>query len=225
MTTVFQTFFVSYLVEPGFGKKMTRYEEAMGSDLIYAYFPIVDLFIAAMDYSRYRINLPESRRLACLDMVECTKRLITQRDVLIISSYIYVQYIASLIGISDYNKAICHIDETFALYATFLLPKTSPFFDGIERHLRQCLESGLFEKIWADTVLGAHLQSMGKNELLEDTTGTYFVFKIRHLTAAFLILTLGHILSCTVFALEIIQKRLSVSRHQLHDASQRHPNF
>jgi hypothetical protein len=225
MVTVFQTFFVSYLVEPGFGNKITRYDEAMGSHLIYAYFPIVDFFIASMDSNRYRVNLPDSLRFACPDIVECTKRLITQRDVAIINSYIYVKYIASLIGVSDYSNYICHVDETFTLYVPFLLPKASPFHYGINRRLRQCMESGLFKKLWGDTVLRAQLQSMGKNELIEDTTGTYFAFEIHHLSAAFVILILGHTVSCTVFVLEIIHKRLSARRHLLHDAGQRHPNI
>jgi hypothetical protein len=138
-------------------------------------------------------------------MVECTKRLIAQRDVGIVNS--------------------CNIDVSFTLYFAGLLPKRSPFLDGRNRLLRQCLEGGLFDKLWADMVSRAHLQSMGKIELLEDTTGTYFVFEIRHLTAAFVILTLCHILSCTVFVLEIIHKRLSVRRHQLQEVGQRHPNF
>jgi hypothetical protein len=225
MVTVFQTFFVSYLVEPGFGKKMTIAEEAIDSDLMYAYHPLVNFFLNALDYNRYTVALPDSRKLLCTNLIECTKRLITQRDVAIINAYFYVKYIASLLGISDYNKAMCHIDESFTLYIAGLLHKGSPFLDGIDRVLRQSMEGGLFEKIWADTHLTAHLQSMGKKEFLQDNTGTFFAFQIRHLSAAFFILVLGHILSFTVFMLEIIHKRLSTRRHELHPVGQRHLNF
>jgi hypothetical protein len=225
MVTVFQTFFVSYLVEPGLGEKITLPEEAVASDLIYAYHPMLDFFLNALDYNRYKVDLPESRRLECLDLVECTKRLIIQRDVMIINAYFYVKYIASLIGISDYTKGICHIDESFTLYVTFLLQKGSPFLDGMNRLVRQCLESGLYEKLWADTHLRALVQSMGKNELLQENTGTFFAFEIHHLSAAFFVLIVGNILSCIVLVLEIIHKRLSVHRHQIHVFGKRHPNF
>jgi hypothetical protein len=225
MVTVFQTFFVSFLVEPGYGKRIKTPEEALASDLIYAFHPMLDFFLDALDYNRYKVALAESRKVACPDFVECTQRLVIQRDVAIINAYFYVQYIASLLGISDYSKAMCHIDESFTLYVIFLLRKGSAFLDGMNRLVRQCLESGLFEKIWADTYLRALLQSMGKNELLPDSGGTYFAFEIHHLSAAFVILTLGHILSCTVFVLEIIHKKLSAHRQQPHDSAQRHPNF
>jgi hypothetical protein len=225
IVTVFQTFFVSFLVEPGYGKRMTIAEEAIYSDLIYAYHPLVDFFLNALDYNRYSVDLPDSRRLLCTDLIECTKRLITQRDVAIINAYFYVKYIASSLGISDYTKAMCHIDESLTIYSAGFLHKGSPFLDEIDRVLRQCIEGGLFEKIWADTHLRAHLQSMGKNEFLPDNTGTFFAFNINHVSAAFVILAMGLILSCAVFVLEVIYKRLSAHRHEVHRVRHRHLNF
>jgi hypothetical protein len=227
MVTVFQTFFVSHLVEPGYGKKMTVAEEAISSDLIYAYHPLVDFFLTALDYNRYNVGLPDSRKLLCVDTIACTKRLINQRDIAFINAYFYIKYIASATGISDYNKVICHIDESFSLYAAGLLHKASPFLSGINRIMRRCIESGIFEMIWDHELLRAHLQSMGSNDEFQDTSGSFFVFQVHHLTAPFVILLLGHAISCTVFVLELIHKRISAHRckphevlsvnHKLHD--------
>jgi hypothetical protein len=216
MVTVFQTFFVSYLVEPGYGKKITVAEEAISSDLIYAYHPLVDFFLTALDYNRYNVDLPDSRKMLCLDLVECTKRLITQGDIAIINAYFYVKYIASLLGVSDYGQIMCHIDESFSIYSAGLLQKSNPIVNGINKFLRRCSESGMFEMIWDQAHLRAHLQSMGSSEVFQDTSGTFFVFQVRHLTAPFVVLLLGYATSCTVFVLELIHKRLFAHCRQLH---------
>jgi hypothetical protein len=210
MVTVFQTSFVSYLVEPGYGKAITTMHEALESDLLEAHHPFVRHFMDTFDYDDYHIDFPESRRLACLDLVACTKRMITQRDVLLANSEQYVKYIASVFGAVDYTKVICHIDDSsIYLYAVGLLHKGSPFLDGLNKFISRYLESGLKDKDWSDTYFMGRLQSMGSNELFEDTTGEFFVFTINHLSAAFLILILGHIFSCVVFICEVIYRRAS----------------
>jgi hypothetical protein len=107
-------------------------------------------FITAINCNRNKVNLPDSRKLACPDMVECTKRPITQRDVAIINSYLHVIYMASLIGFSDYTKAIYHIDVSFTLYVAGLLSKGSPFLYGINRlltvHGRRLLSCNGFQR-------------------------------------------------------------------------------
>jgi hypothetical protein len=210
MVTVFQTFFVSYLVEPGYGKPITTLHEALKTDLLEAYHPIIRYFLDVVDYEDYHISYPESRKVHCPDLVECTKRMITQRDILIANAEQYVKYIASVIGAIDYSKVICHIDDSaIYLYAAGLLHKGSPFLHGINKFMSRYLEGGLMAKDWADAFFMGHLESMGSNEFVEDTTGDFFVFTIHHLSAAFVILILGHSFSCIVFICEVIYKKAS----------------
>jgi hypothetical protein len=209
MVTVFQTFFVSYLVEPGYGKAITTLQEALESGLLQAHHPFIRHFWDALDFEDYNVDVPDSRRVTCVDLVECTKRMVTQRDIVLMNAELYVRYIASSVGVVDYTKVICHVEySSIYVYAAGLLHKGSPFLDGLNKFMSRYLEGGLIGKYSADTHFRAHLQSMGSKELVEDTTAEFFVFTIHHLSAAFVILILGHIVSCIVFICEVINKRV-----------------
>jgi hypothetical protein len=217
MVTVFQTFFVSYLVEPGYGKAITTVEEAIHSDLLLSYTPLLDTFIDTMDYDVYSIKVPESRKRLCLNTVECTKRLITDRDVAVITTPFHMTYAAKSMGISGSNKVVCHVDQSFSIYIAALVPKTSPFLDGINDILRRSIESGVLTMLRARIHLRADLQGMHSHEVFQESAATFFVFQVRHLTAAFTILLLGHCISCGVFVLEMVHKRLSEHGRQSRD--------
>ncbi|PNF20713.1 hypothetical protein B7P43_G17654 [Cryptotermes secundus] len=210
MVTVFQTFFVSYLVEPGYGKAIKTMQEALESDLLEGSHPSLRKLMDAFYFEHYHLSFPDSRRVKCFDLVECTKRMITQRDIFIANTDQYVKYIASVIGVVDYTKVICHVDDSsIYIHGVGLLHKGSPFLDGINKFMRRYVEGGIMAKNWAYTLFMGHLQSMGFNEFVEDSKGDFFVFSIHHLSAAFLILILGHIFSCIVFICEVIYKRAS----------------
>ena len=44
ISTVFQAFFVSYLVEPKYGKKLETLDDLLNSDVVYGYHPVIDFF-------------------------------------------------------------------------------------------------------------------------------------------------------------------------------------
>jgi hypothetical protein len=50
---------------------------------------------------------------------------------------------------------------------------------------------------------------MGNRSLAEDSNGDFVVFTVHHLTAAFVILILGHAVSWTVLMCELIRQRAS----------------
>jgi hypothetical protein len=52
ISTVFQAFFVSYLVEPNYGKKLEMFEEILDSNLVYGNHP-------AYSYAQDTISYPE----------------------------------------------------------------------------------------------------------------------------------------------------------------------
>jgi hypothetical protein len=215
MVTVFQAFFISYLVEPGYDKAFTTVQQVLDSNLIYAYHPVVEYFLNLLDYDDYHVDLPESRRVLCTDFVECTKRLITKRDVALVNADSYVKYIASLIGTVDYARVMCHLeDSSISLQSAGLLQKGSPFRDGFNKFVRRCLESGLVDVYRAHVYFRAHFQGTGMNDQSQEGTDTYFVFQIQHLRAAFMILILGHVFSCTLLIYEAIHKRFSTQNPQ-----------
>ena len=51
MGTVFQAFFVSYLVEPGYGEKIETFQELLDSNVSYGFIAAADLGMRTMEFS------------------------------------------------------------------------------------------------------------------------------------------------------------------------------
>jgi hypothetical protein len=204
--TVFQAFFVSYLVEPGYGKPITTVDEAVDEGLFYGDNPYVDQYLTVADYKEHQ-RFPKSRHISCTDLVECTKRLIIKRDTSFINAHVYERYIASTIGVSDYTKALCHISDALFISIDGLLIKGNLFYDRLNKLMRQCIEGGLVNRYWAHLNFEARLHS--SNEYIPDTAGNFFAFEISHLSAAFILLASGYIFSFIVFVWEITRNGLA----------------
>ena len=57
ISTVFQAFFVSYLVKPMYEKKLETLEDLLNSDVIYGYNPIVSFFKELLSILNQRVSL------------------------------------------------------------------------------------------------------------------------------------------------------------------------
>jgi hypothetical protein len=202
IVTVFQAFFVSYLVEPGYGKVISTLDEALDEELLFGNNPFTDHYLAVADYKEHE-RFPTSRQVPCGDLVECTKRLILQRDITFVNAEIYATYIASTIGVADYTKALCHINDVLFLPVNGILIRGSSFMDRLNRLMRYCMEGGLVDRYWDNINFEARLRS--NNEFIQDNNDNFFAFNISHLSAAFTVLVLGYIISCLVFILEIMR--------------------
>jgi hypothetical protein len=210
IVTIVQTSFVSYLVEPGFGKAIETFQEAIDSDLRLTYSQFGRQFLDTLDDEAYLIKFPDIPQAYCFNLVECTKQLIIQRDVALMNAEIYVRYIASVLGFVDYSKVICYVDDsTTYVHSAGLLQKGSPFLNGINKMMRRYLECGLMDRDLKNVNFFGHLTNMGSDKLVDDTQGAFFVFTLHHLQAAFVVLLLGHTFSCFVFICEVIHKRAS----------------
>jgi hypothetical protein len=200
---VFQAFFVSYLVEPGYQKQMKTVDEIIDSELLYGFSSAIEMAAEQVDYKDHK-RFPDSRRVKCDDLIECTKRMLIRRDIMTVCGTSFVSYIASTVGAGGSNVA-CYTDGSiFYLSCAALVTKGSPFFDRLNAMIRRCLEGGLVEKHWSEIIALTRLQNI--NQIPEDDNDMYFVFTISHLSTAFVIFTLGHLLSFVVFLCEIIYK-------------------
>jgi len=80
MSTVFRPFFVSYLVEPGFGEKLTTFQELLDSSVNYGFVSAVKFRMRATDFSDHS-QFPLTRRVDCFDLQTCLLRMIWHRTV------------------------------------------------------------------------------------------------------------------------------------------------
>jgi hypothetical protein len=202
--TVFQAFFVSYLVEPGYEKRINTFDDVIQSGLLYGFNYGSEFIAMTMDFTKQN-NFTQDRRVDCVHLEQCMERMMIRRDIATVNGPMYANYIANTLGAGDTSHVVCSVEESI-LYVNIaaLVTKGSPFLDRLNSLLRRSLEGGLVDRYWAEINIDARLRP--KDKSLEESSDLYFAFSVSHLRTAFGILVLGSALSSLVFTCEIICK-------------------
>jgi hypothetical protein len=204
MSTVFQAFFTSYLVEPGYGKKFETFDDLLHSNLAYGYNDAMEGGMGSTSYGEYR-SFPTSRRQDCNDIVECTIRIANNDQLCTVSAPKISQYVASEMGIADSTKFLCTFkDNLFTIGFIFALNNGSPFLNRLNVLTRRSMEGGLLDRYWAQLLWITRLRS--KKRFGDGEDDLYFVFSLSHLSPAFCVLGFGYVLSSAAFLAEIFVK-------------------
>ena len=207
MSTVFQAFFTSYLVEPGYGKKFETFDELLNSSVPYGYNGGTELLFVSTGYQEH-LSFPPSRRQDCNDIAECTKRIAKNAQICIISFPRIIQYVASEMGIRDVSKTFCTLEEDLGTTGiTFVLNNGSPYLKRLNIMTRRSMEGGLLGRYLAQLLWVTNLRS--KMRFGDGEEDLYFVFSLSHLSPAFCVLGFGYLLSSIVFLAEVLVKRIA----------------
>ena len=112
ISTVFQAFFVSYLVEPKYEKKIETFDELIESDLVYGTHTAVSFVKDSIPFPDL-VKFLEHKRLKedGSDLRNCVERMITKRDIASIISLFLANYVGRNLGNVDVGKQICSLDE------------------------------------------------------------------------------------------------------------------
>jgi hypothetical protein len=214
VSTVFQAFFVSYLVEPKYGKKLENFEDLLNSDVVYGYFP-------ALNFAQYALSYPEFEKFEeqkepqedCSDSWKCVERMITKRDIASVIVPEFATYVAKELGTVDVGEIICSLDpDIMSSKLTILFKKGNPLLDRFNILMRRYLEAGLQERHWTELQHRADL--IGADKLGDSAGDMYLVFSVSHLMPAFLALLVGTVLSSVVFIVELIVNCLHKRRRK-----------
>jgi len=204
ISTVFQAFFVSYLVEKKYEKKIETLDELLNSDVVYGYYPALHFAASTVSYPKF-VTFFERKELKedCSDMRKCIERMITKRDIAIIIDPVLATYIAKDLGTVDVSKLFCPQDETLISgFITIVFKKGNPLLDRFNILMRRYLEAGFLERLWAELLHRASLRRDGR--FREAHGGMFFAFSISHLMPAFMVLIVGAVFSSVVFIAELI---------------------
>jgi hypothetical protein len=218
MSTVFQAFFVSYLVEPGYEKKIETIEELLDSNIMYGYNAAMEMGMTTTDYTDH-LKFPDSRRTDCSNTKNCIHRMMSDGDVAIIIDPMYVKYVANEFESEDQTKYLCTLRENVVDGAVVaILPKGSPLLNQFNKYIRRIMEGGLVERYLAELNLEARLRSKLKTDV--DGSNMYFVFSLSHIAPAFTVLGFGFICGFVLCLAECFHKRVTTrSYHSSRDRS------
>jgi hypothetical protein len=205
MSTVFQAFFKSYLVEPGYGKKFQTFDDLLNSRVVYGYNGAMEMLLTSTSYEDYR-SFHTSRRQDCNDVLECMTRISNNSQMCTLSTPRFSQYLASEMGIRDASKFFCTLEENLESSGLIsLLHNGSPYLNRVNALTRRSMEGGLVDRYWAQLLWITTLRS--KMTVGDGEENLYFVFSLSHLNPAFCVLGFGYVLSSAAFLAEVLVKR------------------
>lgn len=195
-STVFQTFFTSYLVDPGLEKQITSLDELLESKMEFGFRPELDVYFA--DSSNWIHRYLRGHRKQCVDTEECMQRVRDSASFATITeSWTAGRYLNPAGG----GPAVCRMNDfdTFPIRIVSYFRKGSILKDEFNKIIVSMVESGQIVKADDERLRRSVLRYVGRG----DGSDEYFVFTTAHLLPAFYALLLGQALSLVVFLGEI----------------------
>jgi hypothetical protein len=213
MSTIFQSFFISFIVSPGYDHRISSLDDLNNSGLKYGSYIYGDEYLRHAGYVEHdSLNLD---RYECANPEKCMERVFTESDTTFMSTTFHAQYVASRIGKTPDKNLLCSLDENiFSSMFVMNFQKGHPVIDSFNIVIRRCIETGLGVKYWSELYFNLTLQNMRNHEdsNCQACSDMYFVFSLAHLRLAFLVLGFGFVLSIAVFVAELICNWLSKRR-------------
>ncbi|KAJ4448589.1 hypothetical protein ANN_10608 [Periplaneta americana] len=215
LSTVFQCFFVSFLISPGFSTRISTFEQLLASGLKLEFPPELNGFVV----NTYGYEFWNSTKSAsvCSNMQACLERLFTVGDIATITSFKEVQiFLARTRGLVDHvEEMFCSLDENIlSTNYMFFIRRNSPIVDRFNTLSVRCVESGIINMHFGKIL--ANITSKNEDKSFhfgcEDCSDFYFVFTLSHLRATFLFLLFGNLFAFIVFIGELLFNCLSAEK-------------
>jgi len=199
LTTVFQTYFTSYLVDPGHEKQVSDVEELLASILTLTFDNgYGDLFHGTDE----RAKLILSRHVPCPDFEACARRTATLGDAATILDFENFGVFKYKFVDENGDSLLCRLPDKISGYQiTMFMQKGNPLFRPVDGVILRLMEAGLVDFWWSMIV---YRQKFTTKKESADEPITFFVFSLSHLYMAFTFLALGLCLGILVFILEIL---------------------
>jgi len=181
ISTVFQAFFVSYLVEPKYEKKIENLDELLHSDVVYGYYPTLQFIFATVSHPEFVtfFELKENKE-KCGGMRECMERMITKKDVAVVNDPELATYLARDMATVDVGKIICPLEETLlSVSLTMIFKKGNPLLERFNILMRRYFEAGMPEMLLAEL---QHAASLRGERRFRDASGSIFFSRSQFLT-------------------------------------------
>jgi hypothetical protein len=196
MSTVFQTFFTSFLVDPGYQKQLTTLEELLDSGIKFGFHH--DINAVYMESSDWRHKEILARKEECSLPQTCLDRIRERGDfAILIQDWLVQDYTNE---INDHNF-VCPLNDvdSFFVFISLYVQKGSFLLEVVNKLVTVAFESGMVMKADRDNIAT-------KRDVVQSANvfGKYFVFTLNHLRIAFYILLVGHSMGLAFFVCELV---------------------
>ena len=195
ISTVFQTFLTSVLVDPGYEHQFTSLDEILDSGIEFGFSNYSKTFFNESSDFRHKEVVARAEIYStfevCIDRIRETGNFATFAPVWLVQNYTNIM--------NEHNTVCLLNDNDYGFY--FITPyvqKDSFFLESLNKFVALYIESGMIHRKERYSVYIS--RSIRNNTDLSDR---YFVFTFSHLLIAFYILFFGHGVSFLVFLCEM----------------------
>ncbi|KAJ9585366.1 hypothetical protein L9F63_002826 [Diploptera punctata] len=211
VNTVYQTYLVTFLVNPGYERQFATEQEILSSDISLG---IVDAVVTCCipDLEKY----PLHRRYRCTNYFMCLNEIAKGHKLGFIFSLLHLQHVAltNYLGSSG-NPLICPIAEKLTSQPVVMpFTKGSLFLERFDDIIVPMLEAGILTNWWETFKYVATLTTMSG---LQEESEEYIKLSLQHLESVFIFLLMGYLFSCIVFVIELssilrnkLKKKISI---------------
>jgi hypothetical protein len=202
LCTVFQAFFTTFLVNPGFGTKINTEKELLDSGIPYGY---ADNYATIMQFTDSQIG-----KSKCENLYACLGNVIKYGNFVTVSDKFHIDYYRTNLSWHDSHLPVCTMEEdVLKVSVVMYLKKGHPLLERINKLTRGMMEAGMFVKWKNEFMFVQRIQSLSYygrdfSAKKDDLDSNYVAFTLFHLQSALFVLLLGYILSVFTLAVELI---------------------
>jgi hypothetical protein len=200
ISTIFLTFFTSFLIDPGLDQQITSIEELLDSRMEFGFGESIDFYFANSEVGLHK-ELLNYRKL-CNQTEPCIKRII---DTGKFATFVEPNGVKKFLKSHHKGIKLCHMNniDTYNILVVAYFSKGSYLVETFDKHMSSIFESGLVNR---EDITTSALPAKGPAGW-DDNPITYFAFSTNHLLIAFYGLPLGYCLSFIVLIGEILNHK------------------
>jgi len=216
MTTVYQAYFIGFLVNPGFEKSITTLNELLESGIEYGY-PGNNGGLHLSDPTR---DIIRKNRKACKTIYKCLQRVIERKDFATIFDSFHAEYFTTRLLFHNIHVQVCTLEEDILLFrVSMYMTKGNPLLHRINTIIARILEAGLYRKWQKDFLSSSRLNDHPIDDddtnfsdfATEELNTDYSTLSLMHLQVVFYVLLIGQIVSTFVFLAEVLYSRACIT--------------
>jgi hypothetical protein len=216
MTTVYQAYFIGFLVNPGFEKSITTLKELTESGIDYGY--PVEMNNLTFSDPLYKI-ITKNRKI-CKSAYKCLQRVIERKDFATILDNFRAEYFRTRLLFHNIHVPVCTLQEDVTMFmASIYMAKGNPLLRRFNEIITRMFEAGIIENWWKDFMYSLRLDDhpisdddTNLSDFATNELNTYYsTFSLVHLHVVFHILLTGQIFSIFVSLVEVLYYRTCVT--------------
>jgi hypothetical protein len=217
ISTVYQAYFIGFLVNPGFEKGLTTVNDLIQYGIDYGYPVEMDTLIFS---DPLYINILANGKI-CTPMSKCLQRVIERKDFATISDSFHAEYFRTRLLFHNIHVPVCTLQEDVSIFRiTLYMAKGNPLLHRFNEIITRMFEAGFFDK-WKNEFMSSSRFDDHPIDDDDDTNISHFAkyelnayyspFSLIHLQVVFHILLIGKIISTFVFLVELLYYRACIT--------------